>query len=189
MILSSGSYPDDGLRCRELGVSAYLTKPVRQSELLDALLLLLGGSGPASPKEKADHAPPEHVAPAQRLRVLLAEDSPTNQRLVISLLERWGHQVTVAQDGREAVAACALGGFDLVLMDVEMPHLDGYQATAAIRSEERSRGQHVPIVAMTAHAMQGDRESCLNAGMDGYLPKPIRKQQLQEILQQFSASP
>jgi PAS domain S-box-containing protein len=188
LILSSGSYPEDGARCRELGVSAYLTKPVRQSELLDALLLLLGGAGLAGPSEKGERPQTEHVAPAQRLRVLLAEDSPTNQKLVISLLERWGHQVTVAKDGREAVAACAIGGFDLVLMDVEMPHLDGYQATAAIRAEESCRGQHVPIIAMTAHAMQGDRERCLNAGMDGYLPKPIRKQQLQEILQQFSAS-
>jgi CheY-like chemotaxis protein len=171
-----------------LGVSAYLTKPVRQSELLDALLLLLGGAGLAGPSEKGERPQTEHVAPAQRLRVLLAEDSPTNQKLVIRLLERWGHQVTVANDGREAVAACADGGFDLVLMDVEMPHLDGYQATAAIRAAERGRGQHVPIIAMTAHAMQGDRERCLNAGMDGYLSKPIRKQQLQEILQPFSAS-
>jgi CheY-like chemotaxis protein len=188
LILSSGSYPDDGVRCRELGVSAYLTKPVRQSELLDALLLLLSDSGPADRDEKTASQPPEHVAPAHRLHVLLAEDSLTNQKLMISLLERWGHQVAVAHDGREAVAACAVGEFDVVLMDVEMPHLDGYQATAAIRAEESRRGRHVPIIAMTAHAMQGDRERCLNAGMDGYLPKPIRRQQLLEILQQFSPS-
>jgi two-component system, sensor histidine kinase and response regulator len=188
LILSSGSYPEDGARCRELGVSAYLTKPVRQSEFLDALLLLLGGSDLVGPTDQAEPPQREPVPPGQRLRVLLAEDSPTNQKLVIHLLERWGHQVTVANDGREAVAACADGGFDLVLMDVEMPHLDGYQATAAIRAAESGRGQHVPIIAMTAHAMQGDRERCLKAGMDGYLPKPIRKQQLQEILQPFSAS-
>ena len=188
LILSSGSYPEDTARCRELGVAAYLTKPVRQSELLDALLSLLGDTAPPSPEAKAAQPPPPHVAPARPLRVLLVEDSLTNQKLAISLLERWGHQVTVAQNGREAVAACALGGFDLVLMDVEMPHMDGLQATAAIREHERDTRRHVPIIAMTAHAMQGDRERCLAAGMDGYIPKPIRKQQLQETLQRFFAS-
>ncbi len=188
ILLSSGSYPDDSVRCRELGVAAYLTKPIRQSELLDSLLSLLGGSAATGSREseKAPAAGAELAAPARRLRVLLAEDSPTNQKLVINLLERWGHQATVAQNGREAVAACAAGSFDLVLMDVEMPHMDGYEATAAIRAREQHGDRHLPIIAMTAHAMQGDRERCLNAGMDGYLPKPIRKQQLQEVLQQFS---
>jgi CheY-like chemotaxis protein len=186
IILSSGSYPDDSVRCRELGVAAYLTKPIRQSELLDSLLSLLGGSVAAGPCEKAVAAGSAQAPPARRLHVLLAEDSPTNQKLVINLLERWGHQVTVAQNGREAVAACAAGSFDLVLMDVEMPHMDGYEATAAIRAQQQHCAGHVPIIAMTAHAMQGDREHCLSAGMDGYIPKPIRKQQLQEILQQFA---
>jgi len=186
IILSSGSYPDDTLRCRELGVAAYLTKPIRQSELLDSLLSLLGGPAAAGPSDKAAGSAAEQTAPARRLHVLLAEDSLTNQKLVLNLLERWGHRVTVAQNGREAVAACAAGSFDLVLMDVEMPYMDGYEATASIRAQEHHPERHVPIIAMTAHAMQGDRERCLSAGMDGYIAKPIRKQQLQEILQQFS---
>jgi CheY-like chemotaxis protein len=185
LILSSGSYPEDTSRCRELGVAAYLTKPVRQSELLEVLLSLLGSPAAPALEEKPEQPPPARVAPGRPLRILLAEDSLTNQKLAISLLERWGHEVTVAQNGREAVAACAVGGFDLVLMDVEMPHLDGLQATAAIREQERDSRRHVPIIAMTAHAMQGDRQRCLAAGMDGYLPKPIRRQQLQEVLQRF----
>jgi CheY-like chemotaxis protein len=117
--------------------------------------------------------------------VLLAEDSLANQKLAIGLLERWGHTVAVARNGKEAVAACDSGTFDVVLMDVEMPEMGGLQATQSIRQRESGSDRHVPIIAMTAHAMKGDREKCLAAGMDGYVAKPVRKQQLYEVLVSF----
>ncbi|MGH9652602.1 MAG: response regulator, partial [Bryobacteraceae bacterium] len=108
------------------------------------------------------------------LRILLAEDNAVNQRLAQKLLEKRGHAVTLANDGREALELLERMTFDLVLMDVQMPHLDGFAATAAIRAEERQTGGHIPVIAMTAHAMKGDEERCLRAGMDGYVSKPIQ---------------
>ena len=116
------------------------------------------------------------------LRVLLAEDSVVNQKLAIGLLEKHGHTVVVAANGKEAIAALTSQEFDVVLMDVEMPEMDGLEATAVIRVQEKQTGEHIPIVAMTAHAMKGDRERCLEAGMDEYVSKPIRAQQLFETL-------
>src|SRR5207249_8053012 len=127
-----------------------------------------------------------HVRP---LRILLAEDSPVNQRLAIALLEKHGHTVIVAGNGKEAVLTWESQPFDLVLMDVQMPLMDGLEATAVIRAKERKRGTHVPIVAMTAHAMKGDREHCLGAGMDDYVSKPIHAQQLFDKLSALLGAP
>jgi CheY-like chemotaxis protein/HPt (histidine-containing phosphotransfer) domain-containing protein len=163
--------PEDVERCRALGIRAYLTKPVKQSELLEAILVSLGqmtASGPLS------EAPP----PVRRLHILLAEDSDINQRLAVRLLEKQGHQVTVAVNGREAVEAVRRGAFDLVLMDVQMPEMDGLTATAHIRGGEKGTGRRLPILAMTACAMKGDKERCLASGMDGYVAKPIQAQEL-----------
>ena len=118
------------------------------------------------------------------LRVLLAEDNAVNQKLAVRLLEKRGHRVTVAENGREALEALARASFDVVFMDVQMPEMDGMEATAAIREKERGTGRRQRIIALTAHAMKGDREKCLAGGMDGYLTKPIRTQQLDEILEE-----
>jgi CheY-like chemotaxis protein len=121
------------------------------------------------------------------LRVLVAEDNAVNQRLVVRLLEKRGHRIEVAANGREALAALRKASFDLVLMDVQMPEMDGFEATAAVRAREKSEGAqtHQPIIALTAHAMKGDREKCLVAGMDGYLTKPIRVEELDELLKSY----
>ncbi len=180
MMLTSGTRPEDATRCRELNIAANLSKPIKQSELLDAITLCLHGEVVA---EVSAHTPPaESPRPARVLRILLAEDSLVNQQLALGVLQKWGHAVRVANDGEEALAAWQSGDFDLVLMDIEMPHLDGFQATQAIRAQELPSGRHVPIIAMTAHAMKGDRERCLIAGMDGYVAKPVRQKELLEAL-------
>jgi two-component system, sensor histidine kinase and response regulator len=122
----------------------------------------------------------------RKLHVLLAEDNAVNQKLAARLLERRGHQVTVTANGREALAALDRENFDVVLMDVQMPEMDGFEATAAVRGRERNTGRHLPIIAMTAHAMRGDQERCLASGMDGYISKPIRAQELISLLERFS---
>ncbi len=171
IVLTSGARPGDSERCRQLNVSACLMKPVKQSELFNAIAAGLGG-------EAAEIAVRQPAGPAAvtlpPLRILLAEDSVVNQRLAVAILEKHGHGVTVAGDGQAALELLRDGAFDLVLMDVEMPNLDGLEATAAIRQRERDGGGHVPVIAMTAHAMKGDRERCLEAGMDDYVSKPIR---------------
>jgi len=175
LMLSSAGRSEDAARCRQLGIALYLTKPVKQSELLNAILTArheaAGGAEDHAPAE----APP---AGTRRLRVLLAEDNVVNQRLAVKLLEKAGHAVTVAGSGREAVEALARQPFDLVLMDVQMPDMGGFEATTLIRQREQATGGHVPIIAMTAHAMKGDRERCLAAGMDDYVSKPVRAQDL-----------
>jgi CheY-like chemotaxis protein len=184
ILLSSAASPDDARKCRELEVGAYLTKPVKQSELLDAILAVMGTG--AAHEETAGEVREPAGSHAQRpLRVLLAEDSPANQRLAIGLLTRRGHHVTLAETGEQAVALYESEPFDLILMDVEMPHMDGLQATRLIRRWEQSRQRHTPIIAMTAHAMAGDRERCLQAGMDDYIAKPIRLQALYERLRRL----
>jgi PAS domain S-box-containing protein len=174
LMLSSAGRPDDADRCRQLGIAICLTKPVKQSELLDAILTARHEAAGAAER----HAPEGAPAGTRRLRVLLAEDNVVNQRLAVQLLERAGHAVIVAGSGREAVEAVAREPFDLVLMDVQMPDMGGFEATALIRQAERETGRHVPIVAMTAHAMKGDRERCLAAGMDDYVAKPVRAREL-----------
>ncbi|MBI4517748.1 MAG: PAS domain S-box protein [Deltaproteobacteria bacterium] len=183
MMLSSADLTGEAARCRELGMAAFLTKPIRQSELLDAILLALGSVTLASPGALLSSESPPPAA--RSLRFLLAEDNAVNQKLVVRLLEKRGHHVEVANNGKEALAAVELDAFDLVLMDVQMPELDGFEATAAIREREQTTGRHVPIVAMTAHAMKGDEERCLQAGMDGYISKPIQVEKLVAVLARF----
>jgi PAS domain S-box-containing protein len=192
VLLSPLDGPGDAARCEGLGVSAYLTKPVRESDLWRALLGAareagLGGPAAGPGRRPAAHAEERAAPPRPALRILLAEDNLVNQRLALRLLEREGHQVTVAANGRAALARLEEGPFDLVLMDVQMPEMDGLEATAAIRERERATGRHVPILALTAHAMKGDRERCLAAGMDGYLSKPIRPEQLWRTVHTLAA--
>ncbi len=177
MMLSSACQSLEMHRCQELGLAAYLTKPIKQAELYRAILAALG-SPEARPKPPP--APPPRTGRA--LRVLLAEDNLVNQMLAVRLLEKQGHSVVVAANGREAVEAVQRQPFDLVLMDVQMPEMDGFEATAAIRQGERGSGRHLPILAMTAYAMKGDRERCLDSGMDGYVSKPIQPRELWETI-------
>jgi CheY-like chemotaxis protein len=151
--------------------------------LLEAIVLTLHGDVAL---EEAVLSPLATTpAPARALRVLLAEDSVVNQKLAVGLLRKRGYQITVASDGEEAVRVFQAQPFDLVLMDVEMPRLDGLNATQVIREYERQAGTHIPIIAMTAHAMKGDREKCLAAGMDGYVAKPVRQKDVFEAIEQF----
>jgi two-component system sensor histidine kinase/response regulator len=183
MMLTSGGQRGDAARCEGLGIAAYLMKPVRQAELREAVIRVLHAKQERSPVPlitrysllgKGD--------PFQSLRILLAEDNRVNQKIAIRLLEKRGHHVVLATNGEEALAALAQHSFDLVLMDVHMPEMDGIQATMAIREKEKSTGVHQPVIAMTALAMTGDRERCLAAGMDGYLSKPIDLLKLDEVL-------
>jgi PAS domain S-box-containing protein len=180
MMLTSSGQRGDGARCRALGISAYLMKPISQPELLEAILTVLG---PPSDKPDPLQVVTRHSMreSGRKLRILLAEDNRVNQLLAARLLGKRGHTVVVAGTGKEALAALderGPGGFDLILMDVQMPDMDGFEATGIIRAREQSSGAHLPIVAMTASAMKGDRERCLAAGMDGYLSKPIDVEQL-----------
>ncbi|EAR20358.1 hybrid sensor histidine kinase/response regulator [Nitrococcus mobilis] len=172
VMLTSGSEPGDIAHCEQLGVVAHLLKPVKQSELFDAIGSALGL------QVAEEEAPLDEVQQLKALRILLAEDSIVNQKLALALLKKHGHDVVVANNGKEAVAVFDRDRFDLVLMDVQMPEMDGLEATAAVRAKEANSDRHVPIIALTAHAMKGDREQCLEAGMDGYVSKPIRAPEL-----------
>ena len=188
MVLSSAGNSGDGLRCQELGVAAYLMKPIRQSELREAIARVLGAHGKEGPLALITRFSLQAARdPAAFLRVLVAEDNPVNQRLAVRLLEKRGHRVVVAVNGREALQALDKGRFDLVLMDVQMPEMDGMEATAAIRQHEKNTELHTPIIALTANAMKGDREKYLASGMDGYLAKPIRPLELDELLESHMA--
>ena len=208
LMLTSGCMPGDVARCHELGVGGYLTKPVRQAELLKTLLVALNSpvssaanqdaapqveesiaamrcaidgkpaqpSAPAGPT--AEQSEKKSVQPSSGLRILLAEDNRVNQTLAMHLLKKRGHTIVIATTGREALAALDREYFDLVLMDVQMPEMDGFETTARIRERERGTGTHIPIIAMTARAMSGDRERCLSSGMDDYLSKPINTAEL-----------
>ncbi len=179
IMLTSGEREADAARCQQLGIAQRLMKPVKQSELHDAILDALG----VEPR-KADAAEVEAAAPpvTRPLRLLLAEDSLVNQKLAVGLLERHGHRITIANNGRQALDLAANENFDAILMDVQMPEMDGLEATRQIRERERQAGGHVPIIAMTAHALKGDRERCLSSGMDEYVSKPIRERQLLSAL-------
>jgi PAS domain S-box-containing protein len=182
IMLTSSGRRGDAARCRKLGVSGYLTKPVKQSELWEAIMTTLGL--PASATEPAPLITRHSLRESRRrLRILLAEDHPVNQRVAVRMLEKRGHLVVVARSGKEAVAIAREQPLDLVLMDVQMPELDGFEATAAIRDQEKATGKHLPIIAMTAHAMEGDRERCLAAGMDGYVAKPVTARGLFEAIE------
>jgi two-component system sensor histidine kinase/response regulator len=185
IMLTSAGFRGDAARCRELGIQGYLTKPIKRSDLLEAIKVVLGSQtgAEASPPLVTVHSLRESRG---RLRILLAEDNRVNQVLAVRLLEKRGHEVTVAGNGEEALEALDRQAFDLVLMDVQMPEMDGLQATAAIRKGEMNTGKHIPIVAMTAHAMAGDKERCLEAGMDEYMTKPIRPEQQVDVLNRYS---
>jgi two-component system, sensor histidine kinase and response regulator len=195
LMLSSADRAEDAYRCRQLGVDFYLRKPIIQSELLAAILNALdqvdvalashrnGVSGPDAGHNKVA------LEPAGGLHILLAEDNEINQALTVRLLEKRGHTVVVTRNGREAFHAVQRQTFDVVLMDVQMPEMDGLTATAAIREIEQTTGAHIPIIALTAHAMKGDRERCIDAGMDAYLSKPLKAQELFDAICRHDVRP
>lgn len=181
LIMISSAGDNVAARCRELGINRCLLKPVIETELYDVVCDALGKSH-AEPDKQAQ------VASGARLKILLAEDGLVNQKVATGLLEKHGHEVTLAVNGLEAVQAFARHSFDVVLMDIHMPEMDGLEATTAIREQELSiNGSHVPIIALTAAAMKGDREKCIAAGMDGFLAKPIQQEQLFKTLAEIEA--
>jgi signal transduction histidine kinase/DNA-binding response OmpR family regulator len=186
MMLTSAGHIGDAARCRALGISAYLMKPIRQRELLDAICELLK----TGPKTGAAALLTRYTLQEEKhhYRILLAEDNAVNQTLAVRLLEKRGYVVSVAGDGLAAVEALKNGQFDLVLMDIQMPGMDGFEATAAIRAKEKLSGGRLPIVAMTAHAIKGDEEKCIAAGMDGYVSKPIRTAELFSVIERMLAA-
>jgi signal transduction histidine kinase/CheY-like chemotaxis protein/HPt (histidine-containing phosphotransfer) domain-containing protein len=183
MMLTSAGRRGDAARCRQLGISAYLLKPVRRAELMQALLTVLGQAPGSTQPLVTRHSLREARA---GLRILVSEDNPVNQALILRLLEKEGHYPTLARNGKEAIALTANGHFDLAFMDVQMPEMDGFVATIAIRQREQVLGGHLPIVAMTAHALKGDRERCLASGMDGYVAKPVTLAAIQAELQKVA---
>ena len=174
MMLTSGDHHRRVTRCEELGLAAYLMKPIKESELSDAIALAVHKTEPGKLVVPNEYA----ALQIPTLDILLAEDSLVNQKVAIGLLGRRGHRVHIANNGREAVQATKHEQFDLVLMDIQMPEMDGLEATRTIRTRERATREHLPIIAMTAHAMKSDREACLEAGMDEYVTKPIRVMEL-----------
>ncbi len=182
MMLTSVDHYSDAERCRQLGIAAFLTKPIRQSELRNSMLQVIEKG---FVKRPAPSASPARNADLQssRLHILVVDDNATNRNLATRMLTNAGYLVTSAENGREALAQLEQTQFDLVLMDVQMPYMDGFEATAAIRKAEAVTGQHLPVVAMTAHAMKGDRERCLLAGMDAYVSKPVRAEELKSVIE------
>jgi two-component system, sensor histidine kinase and response regulator len=192
VMLTSAGQPGDAGRCRALGVAAYLTKPIKRSELRSTMLVALGVQ--RSDRERPAPMTRDSVREEHQMgRILLVDDNPVNQLVARRVLEKRGHTVVVANNGHEALAmleAAAFAGFACVLMDVQMPGMDGFECTAVIRSREQTAGGRLPIIAMTAHAMKGDEERCLAAGMDGYVSKPIQPDQLLDVVErQFGGSP
>jgi CheY-like chemotaxis protein/HPt (histidine-containing phosphotransfer) domain-containing protein len=185
MMLSSADRHESAERCREMGVTSYMSKPIKRSELQNAILTAIAGPSVADPVAPADRQ--SRISASERsLRLLLTEDNAVNQKLAVRLLEKRGHSVVIANNGREALDEIQRDHFDVVLMDVQMPEMDGLEATAAIRAREQETGGHVPIVAMTAHAMKGDRERCLKVGMDDYISKPLQPTDLFEALERLA---
>ncbi len=184
LMLTSGNSRGEARRCRELGVAAFMVKPVQQSELFDAIVTSLTPTRePREVKRSMENLIPRVKRP---LRILLAEDNAVNQRVAVMTLEKMGHKVSVAAHGKAALDLLETDAFDVVLMDVQMPVMSGEEATASIRELERGTARHIPIVAMTAHAMKGDRERLLNAGMDDYLAKPIQSAELMHLLEKYT---
>ncbi len=192
LMLTSGEKRGDIQRCRGMGVSAYLMKPVRRAELRGAITKAMRTTALGA-NEKEQALPVSQVAlrvapQSLRARILLAEDNVVNQRLAARILEKAGHGVLIVSNGKEAMAALEREAIDLVLMDVQMPEMDGFEAARAIRKDEAGKKKHIPIIAMTAHAMTGDRDRCLAAGMDGYIAKPIRANDLLSLVENTMAS-
>ncbi len=182
IMLTSAGMHGDATRCREAGINAYFPKPVRRADLLAAIRSVLGAHTGEKSSVVTQHSIRES---GRRLQILLAEDNLVNQKLAIRLMEKWGHSVTLVETGKAALDILENQSFDVVLMDVQMPEMDGLEATAAIRAREKINGGHVPIVAMTANAMVGDRERCLDAGMDGYVSKPLQIKELFATIDSF----
>ena len=187
ILLTSPGEPGDSARCRQLGIHACLMKPSKQSELFSAICSILRDDGDAS-KEPSPASRPTLRENGRALRVLLAEDNPVNQKLASRLLERWGHSVLLAQNGLEALELLGRHTVDVVLMDIQMPEMDGLETTAEIRNRERQSGRHIPIFAMTANTMKGDSDRCLSVGMDGYISKPIDPRKLIALLEIVSGT-
>ncbi|HYT92116.1 MAG TPA: response regulator [Gemmataceae bacterium] len=185
VMLTSGGRSDDQARCCELGIAGYMMKPVKQSALLHAVLTALGRPAPALPR-RGSRRPNDVSVPAlaKGLHILLAEDNPINQQVAVRTLTKEGHTVVVADNGLQALARLEGEEFDVLLLDVQMPEMDGFETAAAIRAREAATGRHLPIIAVTAYAMKGDRERCLKAGMDNYVAKPIQLAELCEALRQ-----
>ncbi len=183
MLLTSTRHREDAERCRQLGAAAYLLKPIRQSELREAVARILGSRETPQPTPVSTRSTQDQL---QALNILLVEDNVVNQRVASRLLEKRGHRVAVAGNGLEALKALEQETYDLVFMDVQMPEMDGLEATAKIREKERHSTRHQPVVALTARAMKGDLEHCLSAGMDGYLAKPIRPAELDDLLDKYA---
>jgi signal transduction histidine kinase/DNA-binding response OmpR family regulator len=181
MMLTSAGHQRDVARCKSLGIVSYLFKPIREAELFSAILTAIGKTVPV-PLPETMQSRRNHPARSERLQILLAEDNRINQTVAIRILEKMGHSVVLATDGREALSLFKSGRFDLVLMDIQMPEMDGFTATREIRNGEKRTGSRIPIIAMTAHALRGDRERCLESGMDGYVTKPIKSQDLAEAI-------
>ncbi len=186
MMLSSSDRREKAARCRELGLTAYLSKPIRRSELLDGIMAMVS---PPTATQPAEARRREFGRCDRSLRLVLAEDNLINQKLAIRLLEKRGHKIEVVNNGKELLDVLERGRYDLILMDVMMPEMDGLEATLAIRAREAETGGHIPIVAMTAHAMKGDRERCLEVGMDGYLAKPLQPGELFETIESLVGAP
>ena len=187
LMLTSGGQPGDEARCRLLGLAGYLTKPVGQAALREAVLRVVGSPGSTEKPVLANSQSRSEVG--RSLHILLAEDNLVNQKLASRLLEKHGHSVIIAANGHLALERLQNESFDLVLMDVQMPEMDGFEATETIRKKEESTGTHLPIIAMTAHAMQGDKERCLAAGMDGYLSKPLNIRNLLKVIRAVPERP
>jgi two-component system sensor histidine kinase/response regulator len=186
MMLTSADRQADSARCRRLGMAAYLVKPVKADELQIAILAALSGTNREKRVRQESASAAADNKPA-KLRILLAEDNPVNQRVALHILQKAGHDVLAVGNGRDAVDALTAEPFDVVLMDVQMPEMDGFEATDAIRTREQITGQHLPIIAMTAHAMKGDRERCLEGGMDDYVSKPVHASKLLEVIQKYAS--
>jgi two-component system sensor histidine kinase/response regulator len=184
MMLSSAMSTDAAKRCDELDVAGHLVKPVSEPELLDAILLAIGGQVERQLARNAKAG----MASGDRLRILLVEDNAVHRIVATAILRQNGHTPVHAVDGVEAVEITSQGSFDLILMDVQMPEMDGFEAARRIRLAEHKTGKHTPIVALTAHAMDGDRERCLEAGMDDYLSKPLKKADMLALLRQIAAT-
>ncbi len=185
MMLTSDDRHENIARCREMGIDSYLVKPVTQPDLFDAILLAMGERGRLPESEEAPA--PEEPAAFASLRILVAEDNPVNQKVTAALLKKQGHLPVVVANGGEALDALASERFDLVLMDIQMPVMGGLEATAALRERERGTGGHVPVIALTAYALSGDRERCLKAGADGYVSKPVRPEDLVQEIERLRA--
>jgi two-component system, sensor histidine kinase and response regulator len=185
IMLSSAGHLGDAEKCAALGIAGYLRKPVRQSDLLNAVFSALSSE---SHETKPVRTTPRHTIRQTRKkrRILVAEDHPVNQKYASRLLQKMGHLVTLARSGREALSILERKSFDLIMMDVQMPDMDGLEATRSIRRQEQFTGKRLPIIAMTARAMKGDRDLCLEAGMDGYISKPINQDELFDAIEQFS---